>query len=166
MSPCAEQLRSECIRRLDEGEERIARCLGLLSHERIWERPNAHLASLGNLVLHLCGNVGQWVNSTLGGQADLRERDLEFQQTDIPKDELLKTLGKVLAEARLVIRGLSDEQITRTYRVQGFQESGTAILVHVTEHFSYHTGQISLHAKLALDLDLGYYSDLDLNAKG
>lgn len=165
VSQSAEQLKSECIRRLDESEGRITRCLELLSHEQIWKRPNANLSSVGNLVLHLCGNVGQWINSTLGGAADLRERDLEFQRTDIPKEELLAALAKVLGEARNAIGQLSEEAITQPYRVQGFQESGTAILVHVVEHFSYHTGQISLHTKLALDVDLGYYSGQDLNAK-
>ena len=78
MSDVAEQLRTECLRRLKESEERIAKCLGLMSEEQIWLRPNTHVVSVGNLVLHLCGNVGQWINATLGERPDIRTREYEF----------------------------------------------------------------------------------------
>lgn len=166
MSALAEQLRNECIRRLDEGEERIVRCIGMLSEHQVWHRPNTNVASVGNLVLHLCGNVGQWINSTLGGMDDRRERDLEFQRTGLPLPELLALLRATLAGARLVIARTTPEAMEKTWRVQGFEETGTAILVHVAEHFSYHVGQITLHTKLMLDVDTGYYAGKDLNAKG
>ncbi len=163
----AEQLKAECLRRLDEGKARIGTCLGMLPHEQLWRAPNAHAVSAGHLVLHLCGNVGQWVTSTLGGLPDHRDREKEFDPASaIPKAELEARLEATLEQARQVIAGLSEEQLASTYRVQGFAESGTAILVHVVEHFSYHTGQITLHTKLALDADTGYYAGLDLNAKG
>lgn len=165
MSQVDQQVRTECIRRIDESEARIARCLSLLSQEQVWHHPNTSVVSVGNLVLHLCGNVGQWVNSTLGDRPDERDRDREFHRTGVAKEELIESLKQVLDEAKRVITGLGAAELTRTYKVQGFQESGTGILVHVVEHLSYHTGQISLHAKLALDVDLGYYAGQDLNAK-
>ena len=70
MDNIAAALKAECRRHLDEGRQRIHKCLGMLSAEQIWHRPNAHVVSVGNLVLHLCGNVGQWVNATLGGDED------------------------------------------------------------------------------------------------
>lgn len=166
MSLATEQLRAECIRRITESEVRIARCLALLRHEQVWYRHNANVASIGNLVLHLCGNIGQWINSTLGERPDDRDRELEFHMTGVPEEELLAALRRVLEEAKEVISVQSEEEITRSYGVQGFQESGTGIVMHVVEHLSYHTGQISLLTKLALDVDLGYYAGQDLNAKG
>ena len=154
---------TESIRRLREGQERIRFCVQHLSDEQIWHRPNAHVVSVGNLVLHLCGNVGQWINSTLGNRPDHRQRDDEFNETGpMDKRELRERLDSTLAFAYDVIGGLSEADLARTWNVQGFTESGVAIVLHVVEHFSYHVGQITLHTKLLLDIDTGYYSGQDL----
>ncbi len=159
-----QQVVAECVRRLREGQERIHACVKRLSAEQLWHRPNAHVVSVGNLVLHLCGNVGQWINSTLGGRPDHRQRDEEFNATDvIAQRELLERMDATLASALEVILGLREADLLRTWQVQGFQETGTAILLHVVEHFSYHVGQITLHTKLLLDIDTGYYAGKDLN---
>ncbi|MBP7514701.1 MAG: DUF1572 family protein [Flavobacteriales bacterium] len=156
---------TEAIRRLREGQERIRYCVQLLSEEQLWCRPNAHVVSVGNLVLHLCGNVGQWISSTLGNRPDHRRRDDEFNETGpIGKRELRERLDATLAYAYDVIGGLGQADLERTWSVQGYRETGLAIVLHVVEHFSYHSGQITLHAKLMLDIDTGYYAGQDLNA--
>ena len=160
------QLTTESLRRLREGQERIHACTSILSDEQLWHRPNAHVVSVGNLVLHLCGNVGQWINSTLANRPDLRVRDTEFSERGpLDKTMLMQKLDSTLAYAYDVIQGLSEADLMRTWNVQGFRETGTGILLHVVEHFSYHTGQITLHTKLMLDVDMGYYAGQDLNAK-
>ncbi len=159
-----EQIKTESIRRLRESQERLVKCMHLLGDDLVWRRPNAHVVSVGNLVLHLCGNVGQWVNSTLGKTTDNRVRDSEFaEQGPLPITELVLRLGETLDQAVRTITVLTPNDLTTSWSVQGFAESGTAILLHVVEHFSYHTGQVTLHTKLMLDLDTGYYSGQDLN---
>jgi uncharacterized damage-inducible protein DinB len=121
---------------------------------------------VGNLVLHLCGNVRQWIISTLRGDADHRQRDREFsEQGPIAREELLQLLDSTMNTALEVIDGLDEERLLKTYRVQAYEPTGVGVVVHVTEHFSYHVGQITLHTKLLLDVDTGYYSGVDLNAK-
>ncbi len=160
-----EQIKMESIRRLRESQERLVKCLHLLGEDLVWHRPNAHVVSVGNLVLHLCGNVGQWVNSTLGRTTDNRVRYSEFDEPGpLPIVDLERRLVGTVDQAAHTISGLSEEEITASWSVQGFSETGTAILLHVVEHFSYHTGQVTLHTKLMLDLDTGYYSGQDLNA--
>ncbi len=160
-------IRTEAVRRLREGQERIRFCVQRLSDEQLWHRPNANVVSVGNLVLHLCGNVGQWINSTLGNRPDERRRDAEFNTTGpIDKRELRERLDSTLAYAYDVIGGLGEADLARSWNVQGYSESGMAIVLHVVEHFSYHTGQITLHAKLLLDIDTGYYAGQDLNRTG
>jgi len=167
MASLDEPIRTEAVRRLREGQERIRFCVQLLSDEQLWHRPNANVVSVGNLVLHLCGNVGQWINSTLGNRPDGRRRDDEFSATGpMDKRELRERLDATLAYAYDVIGGLSEADLARNWNVQGFTETGLAIVLHVVEHFSYHTGQITLHAKLLLDIDTGYYADQDLNRTG
>ena len=157
----------ESIRRLNEGRERIQHCLSLLDAEELLHRPNDNVVSVTNLVLHLCGNVGQWINATLGETIDLRDRDKEFAlRSVIPATQLLNRLNQTLDEAVNVIAGLSEDDLEKVYGVQGFRESGTGIVLHVVEHFSYHVGQITLLTKLMRNVDTGYYADQDLAAKG
>lgn len=156
----------EAIRRLREGQERIHRCVGLLDDAQLWHRPNASTVSVGNLVLHLAGNVGQWINATLGAAPDRRQRQLEFDTPTMDRRALLDRLDSTLVRALEVIQGLGAADLERYWNVQGFKESGAGIVVHVVEHFSYHTGQITLHTKLLKDVDTGYYAGQDLDRKG
>lgn len=155
----------EAVRRLREGQERIRFCVQRLDEGQLWHRPNAHVVSVGNLVLHLSGNVGQWINSTLGNRPDHRRRADEFNEPGpMGKRELRERLDSTLAYAYDVLAGLSEADMKRSWNVQGFSESGLAIVLHVVEHFSYHVGQITLHTKLLLDIDTGYYAGQDLDA--
>ncbi len=163
-----EALIAECRRRLyDESLPRIRKCLAQLSVEEIWARPNAETVSAGNLVLHLAGNVRQYIVATLGGVPDVRERSQEFSQTGLlPTVELLARLEESLAEASRVLDRVDATRLLDTHRVQGFVESGLSILVHVVEHFSYHTGQIAYIVKSKKNVDLGFYRGKNLDAKG
>lgn len=136
---------------------RIANCLRLLSQEEIWWRPNAASNSVGNLVLHLNGNVRQWILAGLGGAADTRQRDLEFRERGpIPRRALLTRLRQTVAEACRELALLSASDLARTYSIQGFQESGLEAVYHVTEHFSHHAGQIILATKMLRAKSLGF----------
>ncbi|MCH8203873.1 MAG: DUF1572 family protein [Candidatus Hydrogenedentes bacterium] len=153
-------------RMLEESLPRIKKCLDALSDEEIWRQPNDETVSIGNLVLHLCGNVRQWIVSGLGGAEDPRDRDAEFaQRGTIPKADLAVRLEDTLREAAEAMDRVDAASLLETRRVQGQTETGLSILVHVVEHFSYHTGQISLAVKLLKGVDLGYYAGQDLNAK-
>ncbi|MGB3780605.1 MAG: DinB family protein [Tunicatimonas sp.] len=163
--PLHRALIDEVKRRIiGESVPRIKQCLGQLSTDEIWHRPNENVVSVGNLVLHLQGNLRQWVLSGLGGQPDHRQRDDEFEHTDpLPAAELLQPLDTLMAEVETVLDRLTPADLLATYRVQGYRETGVAILMHVTEHFSYHTGQITYFVKTRKDVDLHYYGGQDLN---
>ena len=154
------------IFRLDEKTEMITKCLHQLSEEELWQKPNQVSNSVGNLMLHLCGNIRQYIISGLGNQQDTRERDLEFSISGgFDKAALLKKLDMVLEEAKSVLRTMDDQAWLADYQVQGFQLSGVGIALHVVEHYAYHTGQIALWTKLLKAQDLGFYEDTDLNIK-
>ena len=164
----ATALKTEFNRRVyDEGVRRIEKVLALLEDSEIWYAPNTAANSIGHLILHLCGNVTQWIGSGIGGAADLRERDLEFSTTDYPDRDAL--IGKLRHLRTITDAALDtihkDEDLLQPRSVQGYDETVLSILVHVTEHFSYHTGQIALIAKYLKGRDLGFYAGQDLNAK-
>ncbi len=148
---------------LEEGFPRLRKCLHELSEEEIWQRPNESSNAAGNLTLHLCGNLRQWLISTLGGAADTRQRAREFaERGPLPRQQLLDTLSELETEISALLPTLSPEQLLQTYEVQIFRTSGMGILVHVTEHFSYHLGQITYIVKMLKDRDMGYYEEENL----
>jgi len=122
---------------------KIERCLAGLSDEDIWWRPNEASNSIGNLLLHLCGNVRQWIVGGVGGRAFERERQREFDERErIPAAELLDGLRSVVAEADAVIDGLDAEALAGERSIQGYDVNVLTAVYHVVEHFSMHTGQI------------------------
>jgi uncharacterized damage-inducible protein DinB len=135
----------------------IVKSLQQLSEEEIWWRPNEASNSAGNLALHLCGNVRQWIISGLGGGADKRQRDLEFSERGpIPRRALVTQLRRTIRDACRVMVKLTDESLAREYSIQGYHVTGMYAVFHVTEHLGYHTGQIIYIAKLKRGEDLRF----------
>ena len=136
---------------------RIARCLAVLSEKEIWWRPHATSNSVGNLVLHLEGNVRQWILSGLGGAPDHRERDKEFAaQGPLPRRQLIGRLRKTVEEACGVLATLTAQDLAIQHSIQGFHPTGLEAVYHVTEHFAYHAGQIILVTKMRRRRDLKF----------
>ena len=136
---------------------RITRCLKILSEEEIWWRPNRASNSVGNLILHLQGNVRQWIISGLGGQADRRVRDREFAETGpIPRRTLLSELRKTVKEAESVLSTLKSNDLVRMFSIQGYDVTGLQAVCHVAEHFAFHAGQIIYVTKLKQRKDLKF----------
>lgn len=158
---------AEIHRRLfEENFVRLKKCLTELNETEIWYRPNAQSNSMGNLVLHLCGNLRQWVISTFDEVPDVRERQLEFEEKGpLPTMYLLDQIEAILLPLKRILRSISDEHLLKTYSVQGFEENGVAILLHAVEHFSYHVGQMTYYVKAKKAKDMGYYDGINLEAK-
>ena len=156
----------QSIYRINENTPKIEKCLNELTEEEIWKRPNASSNSVGNIILHLCGNVTQYIISSIGGKEDIRKRDEEFStKGGYTKGELFNKLTGTLNEAIAIINVCSNEELLRIRRVQAFEKSGVGIIVQVVEHYSYHTGQIIFWTKLLRDKDMAFYAGLDLNKK-
>jgi uncharacterized damage-inducible protein DinB len=149
----------------EESVPRILQCLTMLSEEEVWFRPNEETVSIGNLIVHLCGNVRQWIICGLGGAVDERKRSLEFEEKGPMSNAVLEErLRSTMSEARATLERVDPESLLGARRVQGNDETGMSIIMHVVEHFSYHTGQITFAVKSRKNLDMGYYAGQDLNA--
>lgn len=166
MNDLQKEFIDQSIFRLQESAERIFSCMQEIGDEQLWLRPNESSNSIGNIILHLCGNIRQYAVSSLGNQPDTRMRDLEFStQEGFTKDELADRLRSTLEEAIQTIRSLDEESLIKTRTVQGFHLTGIGIIIHVTEHLSYHTGQVAFWVKCLKNKDLGFYAGIDLNTK-
>lgn len=152
--------------RLDESTRMLRTALESLDEADLWKRPNATSNSVGNIILHLCGNIRQYAIAALGGTEDLRERDAEFAaRGGYDKAALLDKLLVTVDQAKTTIQHAGPDNLLRVRSVQGFHLSGLGIVLHVVEHYSYHTGQIAFWTKLLKDKDLGFYAGIDLTVR-
>jgi len=158
-------IKKEFERRLiEEGLTRIKHCVSHLNETELWKQENENTNSVGNLIMHLQGNVRQYVVSGIGMQKDTRTRDSEFDPHNIKASEqIINELEQTLLESVQVINKLELENLTEDRKVQGFDETVLSIIIHVIEHFSYHVGQVTFITKQMKNIDTGYYADLDLN---
>ena len=128
----------------------------------MWWRPNAASNSAGNLILHLNGNVRQWLIAPFTHVEDARDRPSEFAERNaIPVATLLDRLGKTMEEASHVLATLTEADLTRTLNIQGYTVSGLDAVYQVVEHFGLHYGQILYITKLVRGENLGFYRELD-----
>ena len=138
---------------------KIRSCVELLQEKDVWWREAEVENSVGNLVLHLAGNVRQWIISGMGGTPDVRERPKEFSDRgSVTKDEALTRLERTVSEAAAVLRSLNPEELLKDRVIQGFQRTGLQAVFHVVEHFGYHTGQIVFVTKHRSKTDLKFYN--------
>ncbi len=143
MSDATPAMCREADRLYGEYLDKIERSAGLLSAEQLWWRPNPACNSVGNLLLHLCGNLSQWVLAGLGGEAFERDRPAEFAaEGGDDARALLARLRAVVERCRRVAATRSDEDLRRTHVIQGYTHTGFGVLLHTVEHMAYHTGQI------------------------
>jgi uncharacterized damage-inducible protein DinB len=140
---------------------KVLHCLNAMTDDQIWWRPNEQSNSVGNLVLHLRGNLKQWVVASLGGQPFQRDRDAEFAtRAKVSRAELISNIDTAVAEAESVLLNFPTDQLLVQYPVQVYQVSALRAVYHVVEHFSYHLGQILYIYKLQTATDPGFYRHL------
>ncbi len=147
--------------KLAENLGRIDTCMTRLPADSLWMRDSENENAVGNLLLHLEGNVRQWILSGIGGAPDTRDRPGEFSAASGTTGPVLLTnLRAVVQDALNVIRTLPHPRLAEAVSIQGYDTSVLAAIFHVVEHFSGHTYQIILLTKRATREDLGFYSDL------
>jgi uncharacterized damage-inducible protein DinB len=126
----------------------------------LWRRANDESNSVGNLLLHLAGNVRQWIVAGVGGAPDRRDRASEFQARDgADAATLLSSLDAVLDEADAVLAKLTAADLASTRTIQGRDVEVLEAVYHVVEHFSGHVGQIVLIAKMHSPGAIRFYED-------
>ena len=155
-------LESARTKLLEESWPRMRECVESLTEEQVWWRPNEASNSIGNLLLHLNGNVRQWLVAPFIQMEDTRDRPTEFKQREaIPASALLEQLGATLQLASGVLSRLTEKELVTLFDIQGYRQSGLGVVFHVVEHFGMHYGQIVYITKMLRSADLGFYRELD-----
>ncbi|HEX7122143.1 MAG TPA: DinB family protein [Gemmatimonadaceae bacterium] len=141
---------------------KLRAAVSALPPDKLWWRPNEDGNSVGNLLLHLSGNVRQWVISGIGGQPDVRRRELEFAaRGGATAAGLLEGLDATLREADGVLRGLLPSELLQRRTIQGRETTVLEAVYHVVEHFAGHTGQIIWIVKMVAPGQVRFYDDTD-----
>lgn len=141
---------------------RLRACVEPLATEQIWWRPNPTCNSVGNLILHLNGNVTQWMVKSFRREQDRRDRPAEFAaEGGLSAAELIARLGATMDQARAVLDCLTEADLLASYEIQGYHVHGLDAVYQVVEHFGLHYGQIVYIAKSLGGKDLGFYRELD-----
>jgi Protein of unknown function (DUF1572) len=144
MAPSLEgMIGRELAEELTQAFGRIQHCLNQLSEEQVWHRPRMEMNSIGNLLLHLAGNVRQWIIGGLGGETDTRNRPAEFaERGPISKAELLGRLESTVDEAKIILETQTADTFRRKLRIQAFDTTGFGAALHSVSHFRGHTQEI------------------------
>ena len=141
---------------------RLRECVTPLTVEQVWWRPNDASNSIGNLLLHLNGNVRQWLIASFNRSEDLRDRPAEFAaESGLSAADLLDRLGATLEEAGQVIGRLTEDELLAPREIQGYRTRGLDAVYHVVVHFGLHFGQIVYITKTLLAKDLGFHKELN-----
>jgi uncharacterized damage-inducible protein DinB len=155
------------VEKLRQYADRICACLDKLTPEQVWARGSENENAVGNLVLHLAGNVRQWIGFGIAGQENIRDRDSEFAaRGDAGSGELGALLRGAVDEAIAVIGALTPERLAETTNIQGYDVTVLQAVYHVVEHFSHHAGQILFATKMLTVDGLGFYRHLQAAKHG
>ena len=147
---------------IDQYWPRLRTSVEPLTDEQVWWRPNEASNSIGNLILHLNGNVGQWLVTSFDRLESGRNRPAEFAAREgMQAAALLEQLGATVRRASDVLARLTEADLRATLHIQGYTVSGLYAVYHVVEHFGMHYGQILYITKLLRGEDLGFYRELD-----
>jgi len=137
-----------------------------LPAEKIWARTDESSNSIGNLLLHLSGNVRQWIVGGVGGREVERNRESEFSaRSGADAGVMLLKLEETLREAAAVLDGLAEEDLASSRFIQGRETTVLGAVYHVVEHFAMHTGQIVLLAKIHAPGAIRFYEGAGALAK-
>jgi uncharacterized damage-inducible protein DinB len=151
---------------LDEYWPRMRTSVESLTEDQVWWRPNESSNSIGNLLLHLNGNVTQWLLVSFNHKDDQRQRSAEFAQRDhLPAPVLLDRLGATLDQVGELLARLTTNDLATPMQIQGYQVTGFDAIYHVVEHFGLHYGQIVYITKMLTARDLGFYRQLDATGR-
>lgn len=145
-------------KKLRQMSSEISACAAKLNEDQIWSRSAPHENSVGNLILHLCGNARQWIIAGVGGEKDIRDRDSEFAarggQSTV---QLTAHLNETFEQAISILTALRPERLVEEIHPQDRTLSVLEAIYQVVGHVQQHAGQIIFATKIYTGQDLGLY---------
>jgi uncharacterized damage-inducible protein DinB len=124
-------------------QEKVHHLLEPLSSEQIWQRPFPYGNSIGNLILHLTGNLNYYIGAQIAGTGYIRHRDLEFSDSGKPKDEILKAFDNAIVTVVRTVSTQSNDDWSAPYQAERADASTRfGQVLACAGHAHHHVGQI------------------------
>lgn len=150
----AEAYVAEARKQLAKATRVLRHCLDQLIDEQLSWRPRGSMNSIGNLILHLCGNVRQWIISGVGGEPDQRNRPFEFaDRGPFTKEDLIRDLDETVEKANNVLFAVESSRLLVPRCIQGFENTGLSAIFDSVAHFKGHTQEIVCLTRMQLGDD-------------
>jgi uncharacterized damage-inducible protein DinB len=160
--PLADRFVGKSTALFDEFLSKIEKSVAPLADADVWWRPNEVSNSIANLLLHLNGNVTQWIVGGVGQRPYTRERQQEFdERSPTPARDLVSRLRATVQDAIAIIGRQTEASLLERRSIQGYDVTVLEAIYHVVEHFSMHTGQIIMLAKMRHDRDLQLWTPIE-----
>jgi uncharacterized damage-inducible protein DinB len=157
---------SYSLEKMEQMSKQIRECVQCLSEEEIWQRSGDNANSIGNLLLHLSGNIRQWIGNGVGGLPDIRERDAEFAaRGGRSTAEVLGLFEATVAEATQIVKQLPLDRLTERTKPQNRDVSVLEAIYQVVGHLMLHAGQIIFATKQITGKDLGFFKRDGIKAR-
>ena len=157
-TPAAEFIDASRTLLIDDYLPKLLKCAEILSEDDAWWRPNESSNSIGNMLLHVCGNMREWIIGGAGGESVERDREAEFAaRRSMSKDDIIAEVERTVRHVDLVLADLPEETLLDRIQVQGFSVTRLQAVYHAIEHFGYHLGQVIYVTKLRSGKDLGIF---------
>ena len=134
--------------------DRMLHCVAQLSQDDLWWRPQPGMNAVGNVVLHVCGNLRQWVVTgcdPAGQREDDRQRDAEFSATGgHTGEQLTGLLNRTVEEAQATIRAMNKDDLLRPRFIQIAEVTGMGAVWHSVAHLEGHAQEAIYATRLRL----------------
>lgn len=106
--------------------------------------------SAGNLTLHIIGNLNTYIGKEIGKTNYVRYRELEFSNSNIPRQDLIESLNQTVKMIKDSFIKLTEDDLKKEYPLLVFSEMTTTeyLLIHLATYLTYHLGQINYHRRL------------------
>ena len=141
----------EACHLLDAAMKKNENCVKQLTNEQIWWRPGQDLCSIGNLLLHITGNLTQWGIAPITGEPDTRDRAAEFDsRLTLGRDVLMAKVRNTVAKSKSLFQTVSEDDLLRAHQIQGFDVTLMTAILHTSTHFVGHTHQVILLTRMQL----------------
>ncbi len=116
----------------------------------LWKIDKDLKNSGGNLALHLIGNLNHFIGATLGNSGYIRQREKEFNDKNIPREQIADQIDKLKIILESVFSSLTQKDLDKKYSIEVFGKPMTTkyFLLRLYGHLNYHLGQINYHRRL------------------
>jgi len=140
---------ADARQRFEEARKQAERALAQVPFERWAERLDPGSNSLATLILHVSGNqLSRWTDFlTTDGEKPDRNRDAEFEDASLSRDQLLARWDRGWKALFDAIDGLREEDLVRTVSIRGEPHSVVEAVNRQIAHYALHVGQMLFLAK-------------------